>query len=120
MMTELSLREIKKEYHGSLQAYMTGFVACFLLTSTSFLLVALSVFSYPVLVCMLITLALTQAVAQLLFFLHLGREDKPRWETLVFYFMLLLLLIIVIGTLWIMYDLDVRTMSNMPMEMMHD
>jgi cytochrome o ubiquinol oxidase operon protein cyoD len=55
---------------------------------------------------------------QLRFFLHLGQEAKPRWETMIFYFMVLVLLIIALGSLWIMHDLEERVMSNM--EMTHD
>ena len=32
----------------------------------------------------IVALALLQAIVQLLFFLHVGQEAKPRWETLVF------------------------------------
>lgn len=117
MTTELSLQEIKKEWHGSLKSYIIGFIVSILLTILSFSLVVTRILSGQILVHTLIVLALTQAIVQLLFFLHLGREDKPRWETLVFYFMILILVIVVIGSLWIMYDLNDRVMSNMTKEM---
>lgn len=112
-MSELSLRQIKKEWHGSLKAYIIGFVLSLILTIASFLSVSLQLFQGSSLVYILLALALTQAVTQLLFFLHLGQEEKPRWETLVFFFMVLVLLIIVLGSLWIMYDLNDRVMSGM-------
>jgi cytochrome o ubiquinol oxidase subunit IV len=58
-------------------------------------------------------LALVQGVVQLIFFLHLSQEARPRWETLSFYFMLLILFIVMGGTLWIIYDLNERVMSSM-------
>lgn len=64
-----------------------------------------------------IALALVQAIVQLLFFLHVGQEAKPRWETVVFYFMVVILFIIAAGSLWIMNDLNDRVMT---MEMPHD
>lgn len=119
MRNDLSLQEIQKEWHGTLKAYCIGFVASLLLTAASFLLVAKKWLIGPTLVYVIVALALTQAIVQLLFFLHVGEEAKPRWETMVFYFMVMVLLIIAIGSLWIMYDLNDRVMGNME-EMNHD
>jgi cytochrome o ubiquinol oxidase subunit IV len=120
MTEELSLKEIQKEWHGTLKSYAVGFLLSLLLTGTSFLLVISSPLSGQVLIHTLTGLAIVQAIIQLLFFLHLGQEDKPRWETLVFYFMVLILLIIAIGSLWIMNDLNDRVMSHINKEMAHD
>jgi cytochrome o ubiquinol oxidase subunit IV len=117
---ELSLREIKKEWHGSWRAYAIGFLASILLTCVSFLLVAAKVFSEETLIYTIIGLAIVQAIVQLIFFLHVGQEAKPRWETVVFYFMVMVLFIVVLGTLWIMFDLDERLMPEMKMEKAHD
>lgn len=108
-----NLKEIKKEWHGTWQSYLIGFIASLLLTGASFLIVANNLLSSALLPYILISLALIQAIVQLLFFLHLGKEAKPRWETLIFYFMVLVLLIIAIGSLWIMHDLNERVMRNM-------
>ncbi len=105
---------------GRYKAYVIGFIASIVLTICSFSLVILRPFSEQILIYTVVGLALVQAVVQLLFFLHVGQEAKPRWETLVFFFMAFILLIIAIGTLWIMYDLNNRTMSNMAKEMIHD
>ncbi len=118
--TEHTLDEIKKEWHGSLKGYLIGFITCLVLTGFSFLLVISKVVTGPVLVYTILGLALIQAIIQLLFFLHVGQEAKPKWETWVFYSMIGVLLIIVIGSLWIMYDLNDRVMKGMTMEKMHD
>jgi cytochrome o ubiquinol oxidase operon protein cyoD len=60
----------------------------------------------------LAVLAITQLFVQLTFFLHLDRESKPRWNLQVFLFMLIILLIIVVGSLWIMSNLDYRMTSS--------
>lgn len=120
MHEELSLQQIQEEYHGTLMSYVIGFIASILLTAASFFLVISRMLSGQALIYTIVGLALVQATFQLLFFLHLGKEAKPRWESVVFYFMLLVLLIIAIGSLWIMYDLNDRVMSNMTMEMSHD
>ncbi len=116
MTTDLTLKEIQKEWHGTLKSYVIGFLASILLTGISFFLVISKLLSGKILIYTLIGLAITQALVQSLFFLHVGQEDKPRWETLMFCFMVLILLIIAIGSLWIMYDLNDRLMSDMVKE----
>jgi cytochrome o ubiquinol oxidase subunit IV len=111
-MHDLSFNEIKKEYHGTLKAYMIGFFASLILTLASFSLVHFKVLTGRTLLLTITSLALVQAIFQLLFFLHLGREAKPRWETVTFYFMLSLLLIICIGSLFIMWNLNDRMMMH--------
>lgn len=113
MSHELSLIEIKKEWHGTFKSYVIGFLGAIVLTLISFSLVIFELLSGNTLLWSLISLAAVQAVFQLLFFLHIGQEAKPRWESLIFAFMLLMLLIIVIGTLWVMSDLNSRVMSHM-------
>ena len=110
MSEELSLQEMQKKWHGSLKSYAIGSVASLFLTSLSFLLVVGQLLAAHTLLYTIAGLALVQAAVQLIYFLHLGREGKPRWETFIFCFMLLILLIIACGTLWIMHDLNVRTM----------
>lgn len=125
MSEDLSLSEIKKEWHGTLKSYVIGFVASLLLTAISFSLVATKILSGHTLIYAIVGLALIQALFQLLFFLHVGQEAKPRWETLIFYFMFMVLLIIALGSIWIMDDLNARMMnermmSDKGMEMPHD
>lgn len=112
MHEEPNLVETQKEWHGSLQSYLIGFGASILLTAASFAFaIAYGETPHIAVILTLIGLGLMQAVAQLLFFLHIGQEPKPRWETIVFLFMGLVLFIVVIGSLWIMTDLNNRLMS---------
>lgn len=113
MQHDLSLKEIKNEYHGTLKSYVIGFITSLVLTGISFSLVTYRLLSGYTLIYSLVALALTQAIFQLLFFLHLGREPKPKWETAIFFFMLLILFIIVLGSLWVMNDLNERMMPDM-------
>ena len=113
MKSELKLEETQKEWHGNLKSYLIGFFLCLLLTAFSFLLVHFKFLSGHSLVYALIALGLLQAIVQMLCFLHVGQEEKPRWETISLSFMVLCTLILVIGSLWVMNDLDERTMPNM-------
>ena len=120
MSDQLTLKELQKEWHGTFKSYFIGFIASLLLTALSFFLVISKLISGQALIFAIVGLALFQAIFQLLFFLHLGQEPKPRWESVIFYFMVMVLLIIVIGSLWIMYDLDDRVMSNITVGGAHD
>jgi cytochrome o ubiquinol oxidase operon protein cyoD len=100
-------------YRGPLYAYVTGFVLSLLLTFTAFMLVIGSpLFSKDLLFISLGLLAFIQFVVQLVFFLHLAREAKPRWHLFVFALTVSVVLIIVIGSIWIMYHLNSRMMPS--------
>ncbi|MFV0339348.1 MAG: cytochrome o ubiquinol/quinol oxidase subunit IV [Parachlamydiaceae bacterium] len=109
-MSDLSLKEIQKEWHGSKRSYVIGFISSLVLTLAAFALVYLGKATIGV----LISLGFVQAALQLRYFLHLGEEGHPKWETGFFVLMLVILLIVAIGTLWIMNDLNQRMM------MIHD
>jgi len=113
MSEERSLREIQKDWPQTLKLYGIGFCGSLFLTGLSFSLAATHPFPRGILIGVLVFLALMQAIVQLIFFMHMGKEAKPRWMTLVFYFMVLVILIVVLGSLWIISDLDHRVMPAM-------
>ncbi len=92
--------------HGSVRSYTIGFVLSLVLTLTAYLLVVNDVFSSWTLVGVLATLAITQLVVQLIYFLHLGRESRPRWNLTVMSFAVMVVVILVFGSLWIMKNLQ--------------
>jgi cytochrome o ubiquinol oxidase subunit IV len=113
------MSEVKAEAgHGSLKSYIVGFGLSIALTLIAYVMVVKRLFSGKALVLAIMGLAVIQLYVQLYFFLHMGRESKPRWNLIVFLFMLLVLLIVVGGSLWIMYNLNYHTMS--PSEIMKD
>lgn len=112
MTTELSLEETQKLWHASVKGYIIGFTASLALTAFSFLSVITKLLPSRLLIPTVICLALSQALFQLHFFLHVGKEAKPKWETAVFICMIPVVLIIVLGTLWIMFDLNERMMPE--------
>lgn len=119
MDAELSLKEMKELWHGSLRSYLIGFGVSLVFTLVSFYLVGYKVLAKEQLIITISGLALGQFLVQMLFFLNVGTEGKPHWETICFFFMLLIMLIVVIGSLWIMNDLDNRMMPDHT-EMHHD
>jgi cytochrome o ubiquinol oxidase operon protein cyoD len=92
--------------HVTLSSYLAGFIVSLCLTMTAYLMVINHLFSRRLLVAAVAGLALAQFMTQLLFFLHLGRETKPRWKLGVFMFMVMVVLILVFGSIWIMANLN--------------
>lgn len=92
----------------TLRTYITGFVSSVVLTVAAYVMVVDNAFSKWTLAIVVALLALIQFMVQLVFFLHLGQDTKPRFKVGVFLFMLLVLLIIVVGSLWIMHSLNYR------------
>jgi cytochrome o ubiquinol oxidase operon protein cyoD len=93
---------------GTLASYATGFVLSIALTIWAYIAVVQHTFTGEGLLVWLLGLAVVQFVVQLLFFLHVGAEAKPRWKRLTIVLMLVFVLIVVLGSIWIMYSLNYR------------
>lgn len=93
---------------GTLRSYTTGFVLSVSLTLLAYLAAIRQTLSGRALMVWLLGLAVVQFVVQLFFFLHIGKETRPRWKLLVLFIMIVVVLIVVIGSIWIMYNLNYR------------
>lgn len=102
----------KNPRQGTLFTYIAGFILSVGLTIAAYLLVTKHVYEGWTLIYALVGLAVVQLFVQMFFFLHLGQEPKPRWNLGSFLFMLLVLLIIVVGSLWIMHNLNYNMMMS--------
>lgn len=100
--------------HGSLVSYFIGFCSSLLLTFASFGLVYYHPLALNWTIAVISLLAITQFVVQLTLFMHIGTETKPRWKLFTFWFMLMVVIIIILGSIWIMNNLNYRMT---PMEM---
>lgn len=100
--------------------YVKGFVFSLALTLAAYFLVGSqkgsfnNLFSRHFIIFLVLLLAVVQLAVQLVYFLHLGSESKPRWNLTVFSFMLMVLLILVLGSLWIMYNLNYGHVQHLP------
>lgn len=101
---------------GTYVTYVAGFVLSIVLTVLAYTLVSERILTNKLLIGSVVALAVAQFLVQIVFFLHLGRESKPRWNLTVFGFMLLVLFILVLGTLWIMDNLDYHMPSGEELE----
>lgn len=102
----------KSNANGSLLSYVIGFVLSILLTIAAYQLVVQHTNSADanksnnLLIAQIIILAFIQFIVQLVFFLHLGRGKNARESQLVLVFMVVVVAILVVGSLWIMANLD--------------
>jgi len=97
---------------GSMQPYIIGFALSLLLTFGSYFLVTSGAFENTVLVTVLIALALLQLIVQLFCFLHLGQEEKPRWNLIFFLTTVGVIFMVVVGSIWIMHHLNYNMMPT--------
>lgn len=100
---------------SQLASYVMGFVLSIVLTFAAYFLVVYELFSYWTLTFSILGLAILQVLIQLLLFLHMGHEPKPRRNLLVFLFTTMVVVIIAGGSLWIMNNLNYNVMPQMDM-----
>ena len=104
---------INKNHHqASLLTYTAGFLLSFLITLAAYVIATENLFSGWTLVYVISALAVVQLVVQATFFLHLGEEGKPRLNLMTFLFMCIIVLVLVLGSLWIMKNLDYNMMPK--------
>jgi cytochrome o ubiquinol oxidase subunit IV len=105
--------DVDHGWNRSFKPQFLGFVLSLILTAASYLIVSHHHLSDGVLTLTIIGLASAQALIQLIFFLHLGLESKPHWNTITFLFVLLVIVIVIGGSLWIMNNLNYNLMPTM-------
>lgn len=100
---------------GRYKSYVIGFVLSIVTTLLAYIFVVNELWSKDMLVYIVLAIAAVQLVVQMVFFLHLGRGS--RWKAVTFYFTLLTIGIIIVGTIWIMNNLDYNMMQMSPEDM---
>lgn len=107
-----------KKYQPNVKVYVAGFALSMLMTLAAYALAwqyvisAGSSFTKQFVVFGIVAFALVQLLVQLVLFLHLGREPRPRWNLNVFIFMLLVVVTLVFGSLWIMENLNYHSIKG--------
>jgi cytochrome o ubiquinol oxidase operon protein cyoD len=95
-----------------LASYISGFVLSLIFTLSAYIITVSHVFNLWAVVVIISILAFAQFVVQMVLFLHLGSEQRPRWKLMVFGMMATIVIIIVAGSLWIMTALNGRMMPS--------
>lgn len=88
-----------------LHAYISGFIFSVALTLVAYFMVVQNSMSRGWLIGVVVALGIVQLLVQLVFFLHLDKEPRPRWNLVTFLFAVLVVFIIGFGSIWIMNNL---------------
>ena len=105
--------ETKSKKHQKLTgAYAIGFMLSILLTIVPYMLVVNGKTEGIKLLIALSMFAMAQLTVQLVYFLHLAGESRPRWKLMTFLFAAQAIVIIAIGSLWIMHNLNYNMMPH--------
>lgn len=93
-------------YRRAYNKYAYGFGGALTLTVLAYNAVVLDWFSGTSLAAYLLALAAIQLVLQMVVFLHVGQERKPRWTLWSIVYTVIMLLIVVVASLWIMANMN--------------
>ena len=99
------MKQLEEPHSGSLQSYTLGFILSVIMTIIAYILTVNNLLTGNALVGVIVLLAISQLVVQLVFFLHLNATGS-RLNLAVFSFMILIVLILVFGSIWIMNNLN--------------
>ncbi len=95
----------------TLKAYIFGLLGSLVLTLISFGLVAKHTMSATSLLITIMSLAVVQLFVQVTCFLRLNNSPEGRWDLMPFLSAILVVLVLVIGSMWIMFNLNYNMMN---------
>lgn len=98
--------------HGTLKSYIIGFILSIALTVIPYAIVVHHLLSADAVIIAIVALGIVQLLVQLIFFLHLSSAPDQRWNVMTFAFTVLILVILVIGSLWIMWNMNYNMMDH--------
>ena len=99
--------------HASVRGYVVGFILSVILTAIPFALVMSGTVPASTAVPAALALGAVQMVVHLVYFLHMDRASTRTWNMAAFVFTVIILVILVVGSLWVMHNLDVNMMPGM-------
>ena len=107
--------------HGSMKSYMTGFVLSVILTAIPFWLIMGDVIAdQTVATLIIVAFAVVQVVVHMVYFLHMNTKSEGGWTFMSMIFTLIIVMIALIGSLWVMYNMNVNMMPTMTMDQLRN
>jgi cytochrome o ubiquinol oxidase operon protein cyoD len=100
-----------KAEHGTLAAYIIGFILSLVFTAIPYYLVVTKTITGNTLLATILTFAVLQMAVQIFFFLHLGRGPKPLYNVAFFVSTVGIILVVVLGSIFIMDHLSYNMMA---------
>ncbi|MBK4714574.1 MULTISPECIES: cytochrome o ubiquinol oxidase subunit IV [Tenebrionibacter/Tenebrionicola group] len=98
--------------HGSVKTYMTGFILSVILTVIPFWMVMNGGASHAAILGVVLVTAVVQILVHLSCFLHMNTTSEGGWNLTAFIFTVLIIAILVVGSIWIMWNLNHNMMLS--------
>ena len=98
--------------HGSVKSYMIGFILSIILTGIPFWMVMDGSASHGTIRGVVLVCAVVQVLVHLVYFLHLDSKSEGGWNMVAIVFSAIIILIVVVGSLWIMWNLNYNMMPH--------
>lgn len=100
--------------HGTRKSYVTGFVLSAILTAIPFGVVMAGGFASAQFTGFFVLIfAIVQIIVQMIYFLHMSPRSEGGWTVISLVFTIIVLVIAVVGTMWVMYNMDANMMPGM-------
>ncbi|MCU6790669.1 MULTISPECIES: cytochrome o ubiquinol oxidase subunit IV [Paenibacillus] len=94
--------EPHQAHGGSLKSYTIGFILSIVLTIIPLVLVMNHMLNTTATLVIILLIAVLQFAIQMIFFMHIKEEQKPRYNLMALILGLVILVTIVSGSIWIM------------------
>jgi cytochrome o ubiquinol oxidase operon protein cyoD len=91
---------------------MIGFILSIILTAIPFWMVMDGGASHGTILSVVLVCAVVQVLVHLVFFLHLDTKSEGGWNFVAIVFSAIIILIVVVGSLWIMWNLNYNMMMS--------
>lgn len=104
--------ELGGAQHGSVKTYMVGFILSIILTAIPFWMVMEGTASHAVILSTILVSAVVQILVHLVCFLHMNTSSSERWNVVALAFTGLIIAILVVGSIWIMWNLNQNMMVH--------
>ena len=98
--------------HGSVKSHMTGFILSIILTVIPFWMVMTGSASHAVILGTILVTAVVQILVHLVYFLHMNSKSDEGWNLTAFVFTVIIIAIVVVGSIWIMWNLNYNMMVH--------
>ena len=98
--------------HGSVKSYLIGFILSIILTVIPFAMVMNGTASHSTILEVVVGMAVIQVIVHLVYFLHMNTSSEERWNLVALLFTAMIIGIVVVGSLWIMYNLNINMMVD--------
>jgi cytochrome o ubiquinol oxidase subunit IV len=109
------------EDHGSFKSYMIGFILSVILTAIPFWLVMGDVLeNRTTTVIVIMIFGVIQVFVHMIYFLHMNTKSQGGWTFMSLLFTLVVVMITLVGSLWVMYNMNKNMMPTMTMEQMRN